>query len=87
MNAPQATIYTTAFCGWCERAKALLARNGISCREVRVDEDPALREEMMQRTGRRTVPQIFIGERYVGGFEELYELEKSGELKHWVDTA
>lgn len=87
MNAPKASIYTTAFCGWCERAKALLERNGISYREIRVDEDPAWRDEMIKRTGQRSVPQIFIGERHVGGFDELHRLEKSGELKQWVDTA
>jgi glutaredoxin 3 len=63
------------------RARALLERKGLPFREIKVDEDPAEREAMLARSGgRRTVPQIFIGERHVGGFDELYALDKSGQL-------
>lgn len=81
MSATDVVVYSTGFCGWCERAKALLKRKGIPFREVRVDEDPAQRQEMLSRSGgQRTVPQIFIGERHVGGFEALHALEQTGEL-------
>ena len=74
-------IYSTGWCPYCERARALLERKGAAFREVKVDEDPTERANMMARSGgRRTVPQIFIGDRHVGGFDELYALEKAGEL-------
>ncbi len=74
-------IYSTGWCPYCDRARALLDRKGVAFREVKVDEDPAQREAMLARSGgRRTVPQIFIGERHVGGFDELYALDKAGEL-------
>jgi glutaredoxin 3 len=79
--APDVVIYTSAWCGYCARARALLEHKGIAFREIKVDEDPADREAMLARSGgRRTVPQIFIGDRHVGGSEDLYALEKSGEL-------
>ena len=74
-------MYSTGMCSFCVRAEQLLLRKGVSCIEkVRVDLDPAQRNEMMQRTGQRTVPQIYIGDTHVGGCEELYALERSGEL-------
>lgn len=74
-------LYSTGWCPYCERARALLERKGAAFREVKVDEDPVERATMMTRSGgRRTVPQIFIGDRHVGGFDELYALEKAGEL-------
>lgn len=74
-------IYSTAFCSYCERARALLSRKGVSYSEIKVDEDPASRDEMLRLSGgRRTVPQIFIGGRHIGGFDELYTLERKGEL-------
>jgi glutaredoxin 3 len=69
------------------RAKALLDRKGFKYREINVEDDPALREEMQQRSGRRTVPQIFVGDRYVGGFDELSALERAGELDPLVDQS
>jgi len=75
------TVYSTAFCPYCDRAKALLSRKGAPFTEVRVDEDPVRREEMLRlSSGRRTVPQIFIGDRHVGGFDDLYALDRKGEL-------
>ncbi len=74
-------MYSTAWCPYCVRAKSLLERKGLAFREIRVDENPAERDTMLARSGgRRSVPQIFIGDRHVGGFDELYALDKSGEL-------
>ncbi|NJD24944.1 MAG: glutaredoxin 3 [Betaproteobacteria bacterium] len=75
-------MYTTAVCPYCIRAKQLLAARGVAAiEEVRVDLDPARRDEMMQRTGRRTVPQIYIGETHVGGCDELVALDRAGGLQ------
>ena len=75
-------MYTTAVCPYCTRAKQLLKARGVEeIEEVRVDLDPDRRDEMMQKTQRRTVPQIFIGETHVGGCDDLYALDASGELK------
>jgi glutaredoxin 3 len=80
-TTPEITVYSTGWCPYCERARALLERKGLPFREIKVDEDPAERQAMLARSGgRRTVPQIFIGERHVGGFDELYALEKAGKL-------
>jgi glutaredoxin 3 len=80
-DAPDIVMYSAGWCGYCERARALLGRKGLGFREIKVDEDPAERQTMVSRSGgRRTVPQIFIGDRHVGGFEELYALDKTGEL-------
>lgn len=75
-------MYTTAVCPYCIRAKQLLAARGVTeIEEVRVDVDPARREEMMARTQRRTVPQIFIGETHVGGCDDLMALDAQGGLR------
>ena len=74
-------MYSTAVCPYCVRAEQLLTRKGVKeIEKVRIDLDPARRDEMMQRTGRRTVPQIYIGDTHVGGCDELYELEHQGKL-------
>ena len=74
-------MYSTAVCPFCVRAEQLLARKGVTdIEKVRVDLQPERREEMMQRPGRRTVPQIYIGDTHVGGCDELYELEHQGKL-------
>ena len=75
------TIYTTRTCGFCYAAKSLLTEKGLSYDEIDVSADPAARQRMMLRAkGRRSVPQIFIGETHVGGNEDLYELERRGAL-------
>lgn len=74
------TLYTTRFCPYCIRAKHLLDRKGVAYNEIRVDGNAELRREMTERSGRHTVPQIWIGERHVGGCDDLYELERRGEL-------
>lgn len=74
-------MYTTGVCPYCVRAKQLLSARGVDhIEEVRVDLDPERRDEMMQKTGRRTVPQIFIGETHVGGCDDLYALDRAGQL-------
>ena len=77
---PDVTIYTTVSCPYCVQAKRLLDRKGLTYREIDVTYDSALRIEMIKASGRRTVPQIFIGEQSIGGFDELHALEQSGEL-------
>lgn len=75
------TMYTGAFCPYCTMAKKLLAAVGVSdIREIRVDQNPADFAEMQQRSGQRSVPQIFIGDTHVGGFTDLYRLQQQGEL-------
>lgn len=80
-------MYSSGWCPYCDRARALLARKGLEFREIKVDEDPAERQAMLARSGgRRTVPQIFIGERHVGGFDDLYAIDRSGELDRLVGS-
>lgn len=76
-------MYSTRVCPYCIRAEQLLAKKGIHAEQIekiRVDEFPERREEMTRITGRRSVPQIFIGDRHVGGFDDLAELDADGEL-------
>ena len=78
---PKITLYLTGACPFCHMAERLLISKGVTeIDKVRVDLDPLKREEMMTKTGRRTVPQIYIGERHVGGFDDLSALDKAGEL-------
>ena len=75
------TIYTTRFCPYCHRAKALLAKKDVAFEEIDVTFDAALRQEMTVRAGGRTsVPQIWIGDTHVGGSDDLYDLERAGQL-------
>jgi len=81
-------MYCTAACPYCQAADRLLARKGVADIErVRVDLEPARRAEMQERSGRRTVPQIWIGERHVGGWDDLHDLEYSGELDQLLARA
>ena len=74
-------MYTTGYCPYCTMAKRLLAAKGVTALvEVLIDRDPAKRQEMMESTGRRTVPQIYVGETHVGGFDDLAALERAGKL-------
>ena len=78
---PDIVMYSTGWCPYCERARALFARKNLTFREIKLDEEPAERNAMLARSGgRRTVPQIFIGDQHVGGFDELHALDKAGEL-------
>ena len=75
-------MYTTATCPYCINAERLLNSKGVTANEkVRVDLEPQRRVEMMERTGRRTVPQIYIGDRHVGGFDDLRALDQAGGLE------
>lgn len=74
-------MYTTGVCPYCQMAERLLTSKGVAeIEKVRVDLEPTRRAEMMERTGRRTVPQIYIGETHVGGYDELAALERAGKL-------
>ena len=80
-------MYTTAVCPFCVRAKQLLTARGVAqIEEVRIDLDPVRREEMMEKTKRRTVPQIYIGETHVGGCDDLYALDAAGKLLPLLET-
>jgi glutaredoxin 3 len=81
-------MYTTQVCPYCVRAKALLKQRGVeSIDEIRVDMDPSARSRMVELTGRRTVPQIFIGETHVGGCDDLFALDQRGGLMPLLTTA
>lgn len=74
-------IYTTPFCGFCHAAKRLLSQKGVSFSEIDISAQPEKRAQMMQRAnGRRTVPQIFVGDTHVGGYDDLNALERAGKL-------
>ncbi len=73
-------VYSTAVCPYCVRAERLLEAKGVTVQKIRVDLDPEERIKMMERTGRRTVPQIYVGDTHVGGFDDLYALDQAGKL-------
>jgi glutaredoxin 3 len=77
-------MYISGWCPYCQRAGALMSKKGLTFEEINVDDDVKLREEMVARSGRSTVPQIFIGERHVGGCDELFCLDGSGELDRLI---
>ena len=78
---PKVIMYTTGFCPYCLRAESLLTSRGVAnIEKIRVDLEPEQRVEMMKKTGRRTVPQIYIGETHVGGYDDLALLDHKGEL-------
>jgi glutaredoxin 3 len=80
-GTPTITMYTTAMCSFCTRAERLLGAKGVSAiATIRVDLDPRERVAMMQKTGRRTVPQIYVGDVHVGGYEDLLALDRAGRL-------
>jgi glutaredoxin 3 len=87
-QTPQVTMYSTGWCPYCDRARSLLQRKGVTFSEVKVDEDPTQRDTMLKRSGgRRTVPQIFIGDHHVGGSDDLHALDKAGELDQLLGRA
>jgi glutaredoxin 3 len=83
---PKIEMYTSANCAYCVAAKNLLKSKGLDYQEIRIDTDPARREEMLTRTRRRTVPQIFVNDRHVGGYEDLVAVERSGELAKLIGS-
>lgn len=85
---PAVKMYTTAVCPYCTRAKQILKSKGVEhIEEIRIDTDPAQRDHMMQITGRRTVPQIFIGQTHVGGCDDLVALDAQGGLLPLLQAA
>ncbi len=87
MRAPLIEMYTTSWCPYCTRAKHLLERKGASFEEISIEEYPERRAEMIQRSGRRTVPQIFIDGHPIGGSDELAALEEAGALDSLLSPA
>jgi glutaredoxin 3 len=87
MTPPSVTLYVADWCPYCDRAKGLLTQKNVLFREVNVDEDQKFREEMIARSNRRSVPQIFIGDRHIGGCDELFALDGSGELDRLIQGA
>ncbi len=84
MSAREAVIYLTGWCPYCQRARALLEKKGLALKEIDIEDDAQLREEMTTRSGRRTVPQIFIGDTHVGGCDDLFALDASGGLDRLI---
>jgi glutaredoxin 3 len=80
MSQPPITMYLTGWCPYCQRARQLLTQKAVSFQTIDVEADPKSRQEMISRSGRRTVPQIFIGDRHVGGCDDLFALDADGEL-------
>jgi len=87
VTAPAVTVYVSGWCPYCERAKGLLTQKNVVFSEINVDDDAKFREEMIARSNRRTVPQIFFGDRHVGGYDELDALDRSGELDRLIQGA
>ena len=85
MSRPDVVLYLTGWCPYCQRARGLLSQKGVQFREIDIDDDPRLREEMIARSGRRSVPQIFIGEKHVGGCDDLFALDGRGELDRLIE--
>ena len=84
---PHVVMYSTAICPYCVRAKYLLDNKGISFEEIRIDHHPEIAQEMMRRSNRHTVPQIFIDNFHVGGYDDLASLEMSGRLDQLLGIA
>jgi glutaredoxin 3 len=80
MTAAQVVMYRTGWCGYCARAKRLLQSKQVAVEEIDIETDPRFRATMQQRSGRSSVPQIFIGERHVGGYDDLKTLDDAGKL-------
>jgi glutaredoxin 3 len=80
LSKAEIVMYATSWCGYCARARRLLQSKGVPFREIDLDDHPEARSEMIERSGRRTVPQIFIGDKHVGGSDDLMALDKSGGL-------
>ena len=87
MTLPAVTLYVSDWCPYCQRAKGLLQQKNVAFSEINVEEDVKFREEMIARSNRRTVPQIFIGDKHIGGCDDLYALNDSGELDRLIQGA
>jgi glutaredoxin 3 len=87
MTQPVVTIYVSDWCPYCQRAKGLLTQKQVIFGEINVDDDAKFREEMTARSNCNTVPQIFIGDKHVGGCDDLFALDRSGELDRLIQGA
>jgi len=86
MTKPRVVVYATAWCPYCARARSLLESKGAAIEEIDIDARPGARTEMIERSGRRTVPQIFIGATHVGGCDDLHELDAAGGLDKLLES-
>ena len=87
MTQPVVTLYVSDWCPYCQRAKNLLTQKQVIFDEINVDDDARFREEMTARSNRNTVPQVFIGDKHVGGCDDLFALDRSGELDRLIQGA
>jgi len=87
VSQPEITVYVTGWCPYCQRARGLLTKKGLTFSEIDVDEEAKSREEMIARSGLRSVPQIFIGDKHIGGCDDLFALDGSGELDRLIQGA
>jgi glutaredoxin 3 len=87
VTQPAVTVYTSGWCPYCQRAKNLLTEKKVVFSEINVEDDEKIREEMIARSNRNTVPQIFIGDKHVGGCDDLFELDRRGELDRLIQGA
>lgn len=87
MSQPDIVMYVSGWCSYCQRARGLLTKKGLVFTEIDVGDEDKSREEMIARSGRVTVPQIFIGERHIGGCDDLFALETAGELDRLIQGA
>ena len=87
MTHPDVTVYVSDWCPYCRRAVGLLTQKNVVFSEFNVEDEPKFREEMIARSNRHTVPQIFIGDKHVGGCDDLFELDRSGELDRLIQGA
>jgi len=85
-DKPKVEIYGTEYCGYCTAARMLLKKKGVDFDDVLVSRDERAMKTMQERSGRRSVPQIFINDRSIGGFDELYMLDQSGDLDKLLDA-
>jgi glutaredoxin 3 len=87
MTEPAVTVYMSEWCPYCRRARDLLTGKNVKFSEINVEDDLKFREEMIARSNRRTVPQIFIGDKHVGGCDDLFDLDRRGELDRLLQGA
>lgn len=85
-NTPDVKIYSGRLCSYCNAAKRLLDKKGVEYTEINIDTDPSLRDEMEKLSNRQSVPQIFIGDFHVGGFDDMVELQREGKLDDLLQT-
>jgi glutaredoxin 3 len=87
MSRPDIVMYVTDWCSYCQRARGLLTKKGLVFAEINVAGDEKSREEMIARSGKVTVPQIFVGDRHIGGCDDLFALDAAGELDRLIQGA